>query len=164
MSKEYRDRLEKGEEINMRMYCQRPGKRNEEGKLIYYTEQHHKAECDVNNIIKKYDKTGLITHVSRFEAKFGDMRGVDFKTAMDIVSSAKSEFNKLPSEIRKRFENTPEKLLEFMEKEENRDEAIKLGLIRADWTVETDGLGEHVEEGQNVKEKKEEVTEEVVTE
>jgi len=38
-----------------------------------------------------------------------------------------------------------------MEHEENREEAIKLGLINSNWTDETDGLGEHVEIGDNVE-------------
>lgn len=159
MSKIYRELLEQTGEIDMRLFCQRPGKTDENGKILYYTEQHHKAECDVNRIIKKYDKTGLISHISRFEAKFGDLRGVDFKNAMDLVTRASSDFNDLPSDIRKRFSNSPENFLTFMEDSGNREEAISLGLIRGDWTDETDGLGEHVDVGGNVKKPTENVPE-----
>jgi len=65
----------------MRKYSQRPGLVDSEGNIQYTTEQFHKKECDVNLIIQKYDKTGLIDHVSKFEANFGDMTGQDFKTA-----------------------------------------------------------------------------------
>lgn len=41
-----------------------------------------------------------------------------------------------------------------MEDPSNRDEAIELGLIDKNWTENTDGLGEHVPEGQNVKKQK----------
>lgn len=134
----------------MRLHCQRPGKSDTDGKPIYYTEQNHKDECDVNKIIRKYDKTGLITHISKIEAKFGDMTGGDFKEAHDLVINAKRMFDELPSNIRNRFKNNPEELLTFMEDPENRDEAIELGLIDKAWTPETDGLGEHVPEGGNV--------------
>lgn len=130
----------------MRIFCQRPGKRNADGRPMYMTEQHHKKECDVNEILKKYDKTGVITHISKFEAKFGDLSGLDFKTAMDLVTSAKASFDQLPSAVRKRFANSPELLLEFMEHPENRDEAIKLGLISPSSKPEKDGLGEHVKD------------------
>lgn len=153
MGKNYR--LETGEEMEsrtnpiMRIWCQRPGPVGPDGKLITATEQHHKRECDVNEIIKKYDKQGLITHVSKFEARYGDLQGVDFKEAMDLITGAQSKFNELPAEIRKRFRNDPGELITFMEDENNREEAIQLGLIDRKWTPETDGLGEHVKLGEN---------------
>lgn len=128
----------------MRKFCQRPGKRDEEGNLVYYTEQAHKDTCDVNKIIKKYDKTGLINHVSRMEAKYGDMTGLDYKEALDKVKGAEKMFLELPSAIRKRFEQSPQKFLAFMADGKNRDEAIALGIIDPRWTPETDGLGEHI--------------------
>jgi hypothetical protein len=134
----------------MREWCQRPGKRNKDGTIQYFTEQHHKRECDVNEIIKKYDKQGIITHVSKFEARFGDMSGADFKSMQDKITGAISMFNELPSGIRNRFDNSPAELLHFMDNPNNRQEAIDLGLIRESWTPETDGLGEHIKEGENV--------------
>lgn len=130
----------------MRQACQRPGDLDEEGNLIYITEQSHKDNCDVNKIIKKYSKTGLINHVSQFEASYGDALSMDFKQANDFVIGAQKKFDELPSNIRKRFKNSAYELLEFMEHPENRPEAIKLGLIRGDWTSETDGLGEHIKD------------------
>ena len=47
--------------------------------------------------------------------------------------------------------NMEGELLHFMENPENRQEAIELGLINQAWTEETDGLGEHVKEGDNIK-------------
>lgn len=148
MGKEYREKF--GVDITpvtsqaMREYCQRPGEFDEDGNPVYFTEQHHKDQCDVNKIIAKYDKTGLIQHVSRIEAQFGDVTGLEFKQAMDLVVDAKALFDDLPSNIRNRFQNNPEFLLRFMEDPGNRDEAISLGLIKETWTEETDGLGEHI--------------------
>lgn len=158
MSKDYREHTQmdnpKLRTDGMRIFCQRPGRTNENGDPIYVTEQHHKNECDINQIIRKYDKTGLITHITKFEAKFGDMTGTDFKTAHDQVIKAQAMFDELPSQIRKRFQNTPEKLLSFMENPENRKEAEELGLINPMWTEETDGIGEHVKQGeQEIKDK-----------
>lgn len=134
----------------MRIFCQRPGKKNPDGSICYFTEQAHKDTCDVNKIIRKYDKTGLISHISKFEAMYGDMTGFDFKEMKQKVIDMTNKFNELPSDIRKKFENSPENLLRFMENPENRDEAISLGLIKKEWTPETDGLGEHVKDGENV--------------
>lgn len=134
----------------MRNICKRPGKVDMDGKIVYLTEQHHKDACDVNKIIRKYDKNGLITHVSRFEAQYGDVTGADFQTFQNIIAGATSKFNELPSEIRKKFRNSPQALLAFMDDPANREEAIKLGLIRNDWTDDTDGLGEHVKLEENI--------------
>jgi len=142
---------EKISKEEMRDWVKRPGKHDEDGKPLYTTEQHHKKECDINCIIKKYDKTGLINHVSKFEAKYGDFTGMEFSNMQNIVANANSAFQELPAEIRSRFKNNPKNLVEFMEHPENREEAIKLGLIDEKWTPETDGLGEHVKEGENVK-------------
>jgi phage internal scaffolding protein len=130
---------------DMRIFCQRPGRQDKDGNPIYFTEQAHKNQCDVNHIIQKYDKTGLINHISRIEAKFGDLTGDDYKTMADRVINAQNMFNDLPAEIRKRFENSPENLLRFMDDPNNRNEAIQLGLIHENWTPDSDGLGEHIQ-------------------
>ena len=141
----------KAKKAELRKFFQQPGKVDENGKIQYRTEQHHKMECDINNIIKKYDRTGLITHISKIEAKFGDFTGEEFQTMQNIVAGAKTMFNELPVEIRKEFDNDPQKLISFMENPDNRERAIELGLIDKEWTEETDGLGEHVPLGGNVK-------------
>lgn len=153
MSLEYRRKFgdQKISKEEMREWCKRPGRVDDKGKPLYTTEQAHKDRCDVNKIIKRYDKDGLIRHVTRFEAKFGDLSGEDFKTMTDKVINAKNSFDKLPSEIRNRFNNDPGSLLEFMDNPENRNEAIKLGLIRKTWSEELDGLGEHVVRDENEK-------------
>lgn len=127
----------------MREFCKRPGKHDKDGNIIYFTEQGHKKECDINEIIKKFNKTGLFEHVTRFEMKFGDMSGADFYSMQQKIAQAKSSFENLPLDIKKRFKNDPGALLDFMDDPGNRDEAIELGLISRDWTPETDGMGEH---------------------
>lgn len=156
MSKQYRDvfgivEARSEEQERLRLFSKRPGCVDDEGNIMYKTEQHHKDECDINHIIRKYDKTGLISHVSRFEGQFGNVSGIDFRESMDQINNAQAMFNELPSNIRKRFGNNAANLLEFMDDGQNRTEAIALGLIRADWTEDSDGLGEHVPEGQNKK-------------
>lgn len=133
----------------MREHVQRRGTVDEDGNIVYLTEQAHKDRCNINSIMAKYDKNGLITHISKFESEFGDTTGIEFKQMMDKVASARSSFEELPSKIRKRFDNDPTKLLQFMDDASNREEAIKLGLIRNTWTEETDGLGEHNKTGQH---------------
>lgn len=94
------------------------------------TQQQFKSECDINNILKKYQQTSLLTHVNRSEGKYGDFTNVtDYQTALDKLMSAQDTFNSLPSSIRKRFQNDPALLIEFVNDDKNRNEAIELGLI-----------------------------------
>lgn len=137
----------------MREHCQRPGRKNPDGSICYFTEQAHKAQTDVNQIISTYDKTGLITHVTKYEAKFGELSGADFKEYQDIITGAQKSFEALPAHVKKRFHQNPAELLAFMDDENNRDEAIKLGLIDASWHVDFDGIGEKIDKPK----KKEEV-------
>jgi len=139
------------EKVLMRKHSQRPGKSDPEtGLPVYITEQAHKDQCDINKIVPKYDKTGLINHISDIEAQYGDVSGLDFKMASDQVIGAQQSFDKLPSHIRKRFKNSPQEFLSFFDDPLNRPEAISLGLINSSWTDATDGLGEHVKKGDNI--------------
>jgi len=126
-------------------------KRDKDGKPVYITEQSHKSQCDVNKIIAKYNKTGLISHVSEIKAEFGDIPAVDYKEMQDRLVKMNNEFDKLPYQIKKRFGNNPYALISFMENAENRKEAEDLGLINKNWTDATDGIGEHVKKGENIE-------------
>lgn len=67
------------------------------------TEQHHARSCDINTIMAKYIKTGIIEHVNNYEPTFGDVSGLDFKKAMDTVALVKSEFANMPAYVRDHF-------------------------------------------------------------
>jgi len=51
------------------------------------TEQNHKDETDINNIVRKYNKTGLIDHLNQFEKQYGDMTGFDYQVQLEINST-----------------------------------------------------------------------------
>lgn len=92
------------------------------------TKQSFKDECDVNLILSKYQRTGVIDFVNRREGRFGDATAVDFQSALDIVNQASAMFSELPSTVRKRFGNSAEEFLAFMDDSSNDAEAVKLGL------------------------------------
>lgn len=92
--------------------------------------QSMQAECDINNILKGYDRTGLISHLNDNPGFFGDVASVpDFQAALAIVEKADFVFSELPSQLRTRFENDPAKYLAFVSDPANREEMIALGLI-----------------------------------
>ncbi|AXL14766.1 internal scaffolding protein [Microviridae sp.] len=92
------------------------------------TKQHHKAECDINQIMAKFQKTGLINHINENEAKYGDVSGDDFYDSCLIIANANSMFEELPSTVRKNFDNDPGKFLKFVENPDNEGKLIEYGL------------------------------------
>ena len=96
------------------------------------TQQQFKDECDINNIMKRYMATGVITHVNGRAPEFGDFSNpVDFQRGLNTVIEAQAMFDELPATLCERFGNDPLKLLEFVADENNRDEAIELGIVQA---------------------------------
>ena len=97
------------------------------------TQQHFKDECDINSIIRRYQKTGFLVDPltpGTAEPMYGDFAAEqDFLTAQTLIAHASQAFDELPAWLRKRFSNNPAELLAFLEDESNREEAVKLGLI-----------------------------------
>jgi phage internal scaffolding protein len=92
--------------------------------------QSAKDECDINNILKKYQKTGLIKHVNDRRPQYVDLPGpVDFQESLNIVKSAMELFESLPSSIRSRFENDPVQYLDFVQNPDNAEELYSLGIL-----------------------------------
>lgn len=93
------------------------------------TEQSHKGAVDINNIVAKYVRTGFME--SRFETPmYGDFSGFDdFHSLKQKLNRAQEDFMHLPAVLRKRFDNDPAKLIEFVQDPENEGEAIELGLL-----------------------------------
>lgn len=101
------------------------------------TKQSFKAECDINNIMARYLKTGVLEHVRSTVGQYLDVTGADFQAAQELVAGAKSMFHMLPSDIRTRFENNPAEFLKFMENPKNAEEARELGLLPPEPKVAT---------------------------
>lgn len=95
------------------------------------TQQNLKDEVDINNIVKRYQVSGEVPE--QREGYYADVSKIpNYQQALDIVSRAEDAFNSLPAKVRGRFMNNPGMLLEWLEKPENRAEAIELGLLEGD--------------------------------
>lgn len=95
------------------------------------TKQAFAEECDINTIVRRFGITGQLPENVRMPT-YGDYTDVvDFKTAMDAMALARESFEAMPAQVRERFENDPQKFVEFCSDEKNRDEAVKLGLVPA---------------------------------
>lgn len=110
--------------------------RDEEHKGILFTsdslcQQHFRDECDVNVIVDRYVKTGVMEHLVDVPPHFADVSEIptDLASAYDAVFAAESAFMSLPSDLRKSLGNDPAQLSVWLSDEKNRAEAVKYGLL-----------------------------------
>lgn len=97
------------------------------------TEQNHKNRVQIQNILNKYTKTGILTHINTVQGSYGDYpTAVDFQTMQNIIANAKTMFNSLPSSIRSEFDNDPAKFLDAVQNPENRDHFLEMGFDAED--------------------------------
>ena len=93
------------------------------------TQQHMAEACDINNIMARYEETGLIDHLNQYQGEYGDFTVMpDFHTAMNKIKAAEEMFLTLPAKVREKFENDPGSFVEFATNEDNLDEMRELGL------------------------------------
>ena len=93
------------------------------------TQQQFKRECDINHLMAKYQKTGLMTHVNLYQGDYSDLTDLpDYQTSLNKVMDAQAAFDSLPSKIRAQFNNEPSLFLDFVSDSSNIDEMIEMGL------------------------------------
>lgn len=98
------------------------------------TKQSFADECEINNIMAKFQQTGVINHAAKHQATYGEADGTTFQEAMNIVIEAQEAFSDLPSSLRSRFGNDPAAYLNFVSDEENYPEMERLGLLNRSYT------------------------------
>ena len=86
-----------------------------------------KDECDINTIVERFGVTGELP--SALSINMAILAVSDYHSAINAVRAAEESFMALPAKLRARFDHDPNALLQFLQNEQNRDEAIQLGLI-----------------------------------
>jgi len=97
------------------------------------TQQHMRDETDINNIVARHIKGAPLGNPNATRRPmFGDFSSVDFMHMQNSIADIDQTFRSLPARVRSRFNNDPYQVVRFVEKSENRAEAIKLGLVISD--------------------------------
>lgn len=92
-------------------------------------EQSHKDKTNINSIMRKYIRQGTVPISGKIPI-FGDFTGnTDFHTTQNKIVEAKEKFMKVPSEIRKKFNNDVGEFIEFANNPENQQELENMGLL-----------------------------------
>ena len=93
------------------------------------TSQQYKDECDITQIIKRAKANGGFIPAPTKVPQFIDTYGMpDYAGALDVVVKAKEAFMDLPPEIRKKFHDDPQVMLDFLHNPDNQEECYELGL------------------------------------
>ena len=92
------------------------------------TQQHSKDQVDINNIMARYIKTGVLDHVAKYQPQYRDNNATDYQESMNIVIKADEMFSELPAQARKHFDNDPAAFLDFVQDPANHDKLHELGL------------------------------------
>jgi len=110
------------------------------------TKQEAAAECDINNIMKRYEKTGLIDHTNKHGGNYGDFTEVqDFQISLNQIERARAMFQSIPSGIRSRFNNSPQEFLDFVSDPDNLQEMREIGLVPKETELQENKPGSEAE-------------------
>lgn len=102
------------------------------------------ADADINNIMHKYKKTGILVDPSAVNRnrvpQFGDFSDVpDFGSIVNRIADAKSAFMRLPADVRLKFNNNVAECLDFIADPANVKSAVDLGLLDKDVLPKEEG-------------------------
>lgn len=105
-----------------------PAPHAEDGRTL----QSETKGCDINLLLKRFEKTGTFTHIAKSMPTYGDFSSAqDYLGSLLQVKEAQRLFDEYPAELRAEFHNDPGEMLSFIDDPENEDRAIELGLVEA---------------------------------
>lgn len=92
-------------------------------------QQSQAKEADINFIVKQFGITGQLPTNVRAPT-FADFADVvfDFQSAQNAIALANQSFMQMPADVRSRFNNDPQRFVEFCSDADNLPEMRKLGL------------------------------------
>lgn len=104
---------------------------------VSLTVQEHAEDADINVIVKRFGITGVMPQNHRVP-EYGDYTGVnDYRSAIEAVRAADEHFMAMPAEVRARFENDPQRFMDFCAVPDNLNEMRKLGLAVPEKVADT---------------------------
>lgn len=90
--------------------------------------QSQKDDADINTIVRNFGITGRLPESVRVP-EYGDFEGIsDYREAIHAIREAEDSFMSMPSELRNRLGNSPQRFLEWCADAGNLEEMRRLGL------------------------------------
>lgn len=92
------------------------------------TKQSFAEEADINNIVQKHDARTLIQSLNLAEKSYGDVTSFqDFHEIMNVLVEAEQDFQNLPSDVRRLFDNDVAVYLDTAHDDDKRNALVDLG-------------------------------------
>lgn len=94
------------------------------------TRQDMSEECDINNIMARYEATGYLPSVVGRQPYYADFTALPttLSDAMDLMRDAEEAFMSLPARVRREFDNDAALFADFAADPEHRDFLVEHGL------------------------------------
>jgi len=117
-----------------RLHQENPGKKSRAQllklvpDLVYddgRTKQSFKDQTDIQKIMARFDKTGTISHLAKFEGVYADFSDFDFHKQSNMLSRGREIFAELPAELRREFGQSPAAFFSYVNDPANAEELRK---------------------------------------
>lgn len=93
------------------------------------TMQSFQKECDINEVMRKWEKTGQFPTLEKPSSRYEDISELgDYQSALNTVIAGQNAFDSLDANVRYRFSNDPANFVNFCQDPANADELVALGL------------------------------------
>ncbi len=99
----------------------RPKKDYSDGR----TQQCHKDECDIEKIMSRFQRTGTISHVNKYQGVYADYSEYDFAEQTRRLNAGIEVFDALPGEVRREFNQDPQAFFNFVNDPANKDDLLE---------------------------------------
>lgn len=97
------------------------------------TQQSQKDDADINVIVDRARRGAALPEGRQQPPIYADFTEVptDLREALVLARRAEELFMAMDPYVRRRFDNDPMAMLDFLNDPRNREEAVKLGLVKA---------------------------------
>lgn len=104
-----------------------------------YVQQSDYDRSDINLIVERFIRTGVLESVRQTQGQYGDFSEVsDYASCLRQLQQAEESFMSLPATVRKKFDNDPGQFLEFVGDPANLPEMAKMGLLKEGYVSPSD--------------------------
>lgn len=94
------------------------------------TDQSFADECDVNVLMKRYEKTGVLPQFPDRQPFYVDNWDMpSYQDAQNIILAADAAFMALPASVRAKFDNDPQAFADYVSDEKNSDQLREWGML-----------------------------------
>ncbi len=85
------------------------------------TKQSFKDETDINKIIQRAEKSGTISHLTKYQGAYGDFADFDYFENLQKLTRGREIFDELPAELRNEFRGSPVKFFDYVNDPANKE-------------------------------------------